>query len=181
MSDDEQAADSLLTYRRDAVAAILMNLYVLAGALRGDQKVPVCLLFFFLYSVRLACVGGSDAGQMRITSPYHTTSTPPYAQRAIHLQDTSLTPPALPPQRSSSPQKTPLAHGRTRSPPSQHLHPKLIPRPQPPSQSRHPGTRAQELVTDIQLLIQSEPDGLCTAARTAAEIYEGDCGREGVC
>lgn len=40
MSDDEQAAESLLAYRRDAVAAILMNLYVLAGALRGDRKVP---------------------------------------------------------------------------------------------------------------------------------------------
>ncbi|KAL2062938.1 hypothetical protein VTL71DRAFT_6010 [Oculimacula yallundae] len=40
MSDNEQAAESLLMYRRDAVAAILMNLYVLAGALRGDQKVP---------------------------------------------------------------------------------------------------------------------------------------------
>ena len=42
MSDNEQAAESLLAYRRDAVAAILMNLYVLAGALRGDRKVPVC-------------------------------------------------------------------------------------------------------------------------------------------
>ena len=41
MSDNEQAAESLLAYRRDAVAAILMNLYVLAGALRGDRKVPV--------------------------------------------------------------------------------------------------------------------------------------------
>lgn len=40
MSDNEQAAESLLTYRRDAVAAILMNLYVLAGALKMDQKVP---------------------------------------------------------------------------------------------------------------------------------------------
>ncbi|KAK2624732.1 hypothetical protein QTJ16_005925 [Diplocarpon rosae] len=40
MSDDEQAVESLLTYRRDAVAAVLMNLYILAGALRGDQKVP---------------------------------------------------------------------------------------------------------------------------------------------
>ncbi|KAG4440903.1 hypothetical protein IFR05_003593 [Cadophora sp. M221] len=40
MSDDEQAVESLLTYRRDAVAAILMNLYLLAGALKGDQKVP---------------------------------------------------------------------------------------------------------------------------------------------
>ncbi|KAG9248718.1 hypothetical protein BJ878DRAFT_486951 [Calycina marina] len=40
MSDDEQAAESLLGFRRDAVAAVLMNLYILAGALRGDQKVP---------------------------------------------------------------------------------------------------------------------------------------------
>jgi hypothetical protein len=40
MSDNEQAAESLLAYRRDAVAAILMNLYVLAGALRGNRKVP---------------------------------------------------------------------------------------------------------------------------------------------
>ncbi|KAG0650041.1 Brefeldin A-sensitivity 4 [Hyphodiscus hymeniophilus] len=40
MSDNEQAAESLLAYRRDAVAAILMNLYVLAGALRGDRKLP---------------------------------------------------------------------------------------------------------------------------------------------
>lgn len=41
ISDNEQAAESLLTYRRDAVAAILMNLYVLAGALRGARPVPV--------------------------------------------------------------------------------------------------------------------------------------------
>ena len=40
ISDNDQAAQSLLTYRRDAVAAILMNLYVLAGALRGDRPVP---------------------------------------------------------------------------------------------------------------------------------------------
>jgi hypothetical protein len=40
MSDNEQAAESLLAYRRDAVASILMNLYVLAGALRGNRKVP---------------------------------------------------------------------------------------------------------------------------------------------
>jgi hypothetical protein len=40
MSDNDQGAEILLTYRRDAVAAILMNLYVLAGALRGDRKVP---------------------------------------------------------------------------------------------------------------------------------------------
>ena len=40
MSDNEQAAESLLAYRRDAVASIIMNLYVLAGALRGNRKVP---------------------------------------------------------------------------------------------------------------------------------------------
>jgi hypothetical protein len=46
MSDNEQAAESLLAYRRDAVAAILMNLYVLAGALKGDRKVPVSFINF---------------------------------------------------------------------------------------------------------------------------------------
>jgi hypothetical protein len=45
MDDDEQAAESLLAFRRDAVAAVLMNLYVLAGALRGNRKVPVSYLF----------------------------------------------------------------------------------------------------------------------------------------
>ncbi|KAA8566968.1 hypothetical protein EYC84_010064 [Monilinia fructicola] len=35
-----QASESLLAFRRDAVACILMNLYVLAGALRGDRRVP---------------------------------------------------------------------------------------------------------------------------------------------
>jgi hypothetical protein len=32
---DTEANETLLAFRRDAVAAILMNLYVLAGALRG--------------------------------------------------------------------------------------------------------------------------------------------------
>ncbi|KAH8808461.1 hypothetical protein F5884DRAFT_732843 [Xylogone sp. PMI_703] len=40
MADNEQASSSLLSYRRDAVAAILMNLYVLAGALRVNRRVP---------------------------------------------------------------------------------------------------------------------------------------------
>ncbi|CAD6446655.1 4e649bb4-d863-4f17-9e8d-6e258a16a71e [Sclerotinia trifoliorum] len=40
VSENEQASESLLAFRRDAVACILMNLYVLAGALRGDRKVP---------------------------------------------------------------------------------------------------------------------------------------------
>ncbi|TGO66462.1 hypothetical protein BOTNAR_0060g00020 [Botryotinia narcissicola] len=40
LSENEQASESLLSFRRDAVACILMNLYVLAGALRGDRKVP---------------------------------------------------------------------------------------------------------------------------------------------
>jgi hypothetical protein len=55
LSDDEQAAESLLAYRRDAVAAILMNLYVLAGALRGNREVPVrpILPHFLPYSIFL--------------------------------------------------------------------------------------------------------------------------------
>ena len=44
ISDIDQGADNLLAHRRDAVAAILMNLYVLASALRNNKKVPVRLL-----------------------------------------------------------------------------------------------------------------------------------------
>ncbi|QSZ28939.1 hypothetical protein DSL72_003446 [Monilinia vaccinii-corymbosi] len=40
LSDNQQASESLLSFRRDAVACVLMNLYVLAGALRGDRRVP---------------------------------------------------------------------------------------------------------------------------------------------
>jgi hypothetical protein len=40
MSDNIHASEALLPFRRDAVASILMNLYVLAGALRGNRKVP---------------------------------------------------------------------------------------------------------------------------------------------
>ncbi|KAG9231724.1 hypothetical protein BJ875DRAFT_468715 [Amylocarpus encephaloides] len=40
MHDNKEATETLFSYRRDAVAAILMNLYVLAGALRGNRKVP---------------------------------------------------------------------------------------------------------------------------------------------
>ncbi|TWU73050.1 hypothetical protein ED733_002602 [Metarhizium rileyi] len=39
--DDPLAAEQLLSYRRDAVAAILGNLYILAGALRSKRKVPL--------------------------------------------------------------------------------------------------------------------------------------------
>lgn len=47
--DDPIAAQRLLGFRRDAVASILANLYVFAGALRADRKVPVRIaLFFFL-------------------------------------------------------------------------------------------------------------------------------------
>ena len=35
-----QSTDNLLTVRRDAVATILINLYILAGALRSDRPVP---------------------------------------------------------------------------------------------------------------------------------------------
>ena len=38
--DDSAAASKLLGFRRDAVAAILGNLYILAGALRSQRKVP---------------------------------------------------------------------------------------------------------------------------------------------
>lgn len=51
--DNTEEAEMLLSYRRDAVAAILMNLYVLAGALRGDRKVPVRLLLFLVVSLTL--------------------------------------------------------------------------------------------------------------------------------
>lgn len=39
--DNPVAAEKLLSYRRDAVASILGNLYILAGALRSQRKVPV--------------------------------------------------------------------------------------------------------------------------------------------
>ncbi|PKK53269.1 hypothetical protein CI102_1904 [Trichoderma harzianum] len=38
--DDPVAAQRLLGFRRDAVASILANLYIFAGALRADRKVP---------------------------------------------------------------------------------------------------------------------------------------------
>ncbi|OAQ82216.1 Brefeldin A-sensitivity protein 4 [Purpureocillium lilacinum] len=38
--DNPVAAQQLLSYRRDAVASILANLYTLAGALRSQRKVP---------------------------------------------------------------------------------------------------------------------------------------------
>jgi hypothetical protein len=38
--DNDEATSVLLNYRRDAVASILTNLYILAGALRADRKVP---------------------------------------------------------------------------------------------------------------------------------------------
>ncbi|KAL8777502.1 MAG: hypothetical protein Q9194_002510 [Teloschistes cf. exilis] len=37
---NQEAIDSLVSFRRDAVAVILMNLYILASALRADQPVP---------------------------------------------------------------------------------------------------------------------------------------------
>lgn len=39
--DNPVAAEQLLSFRRDAVATILGNLYILAGALRSQRKVPV--------------------------------------------------------------------------------------------------------------------------------------------
>ena len=40
MRDSDENSQSLIAARRDAVAAILVNLYVLAGALRADRPVP---------------------------------------------------------------------------------------------------------------------------------------------
>ncbi|KAL5352574.1 Zinc finger protein containing five transmembrane domains [Pseudogymnoascus australis] len=40
MSQNEVVSNELLPYRRDAVASILMTLYILAGALRGKRRVP---------------------------------------------------------------------------------------------------------------------------------------------
>lgn len=40
MSDSVIASEALLPFRRDAVATILINLYILAGALREKHKVP---------------------------------------------------------------------------------------------------------------------------------------------
>lgn len=42
ISDNSVAALELLGHRRDAVATILTNLYVLSGALRSNRMVPVC-------------------------------------------------------------------------------------------------------------------------------------------
>ena len=40
LAGGEAATESLIGVRRDAVATILMNLYILAGALRSDRPVP---------------------------------------------------------------------------------------------------------------------------------------------
>lgn len=50
---DADITARLLPYRRDAVASILSNLYILSGALKSGRKVPVCrpfsALFFSLF------------------------------------------------------------------------------------------------------------------------------------
>lgn len=38
--DNDEAISALLNYRRDAVASVLTNLYIIAGALRANRKVP---------------------------------------------------------------------------------------------------------------------------------------------
>ncbi|KAI1363388.1 hypothetical protein F5Y08DRAFT_241460 [Xylaria arbuscula] len=40
LNDDSEAARDLLGYRRDQIATILINLYMLSGALRADRPVP---------------------------------------------------------------------------------------------------------------------------------------------
>ena len=41
VQDNNEAVERLISYRRDAVASILTNLYILAGALKANRKVPV--------------------------------------------------------------------------------------------------------------------------------------------
>lgn len=123
MSDNEQGAESLLTYRRDAVAAVLMNLYVLAGALRGGQKVPVRL-------------------------PDHLHLFSPCTQLTILILVTALSP-----FRSFNPQAPPRAHGPSRilqhllPPPTL-----LLPLNHSP-QNHNNRKRKQEVVTDLQLFV----------------------------
>jgi hypothetical protein len=57
ISDNRQAAEDLLAYRRDAVATILMNLYVLAGALRADRKVPVSIIIPQEFGLKISVTG----------------------------------------------------------------------------------------------------------------------------
>lgn len=42
--DDPEEATDLLSYRRDEIATVLTNLYVLAGALRADRQLPVSIM-----------------------------------------------------------------------------------------------------------------------------------------
>jgi hypothetical protein len=41
--DNDEAVERLLCHRRDAVASILTNLYILAGALKSNRQVPVSI------------------------------------------------------------------------------------------------------------------------------------------
>lgn len=52
--DDPVAAQRLLGFRRDAVASILANLYIFAGALRAGRKVPVRTTPFFSHPAFLS-------------------------------------------------------------------------------------------------------------------------------
>lgn len=40
MTDNPEVSDLMLSCRRDAVASVLMNIYILAGALRSDRPLP---------------------------------------------------------------------------------------------------------------------------------------------
>lgn len=56
--DNTVAAEKLLGYRRDAVAAILGNLYILASALRSQRRVPVSLPCLDLLRVAVTFADG---------------------------------------------------------------------------------------------------------------------------
>lgn len=103
LSDNKQAADSMLAYRRDAVAAILMNLYVLAGALRGNRKVPVS----HFYS--LARVSRIKSNSIQRYLPSAAVARKRLLDHMALVEAAHLQPPEPHPNHSSHPNATPLS------------------------------------------------------------------------
>ncbi|CAM1506421.1 Fc.00g060620.m01.CDS01 [Cosmosporella sp. VM-42] len=69
--DNPVAAKKLLSYRRDAVAAILGNLYILAGALRSQRKVPRYLPSAAAARKKLLIKGAEVATEMANSPEYN--------------------------------------------------------------------------------------------------------------
>ncbi|KAF7546762.1 hypothetical protein G7Z17_g8193 [Cylindrodendrum hubeiense] len=68
--DNPVAAEKLLSYRRDAVASILGNLYILAGALRSQRKVPRYLPSAAAARKKLLLKAGEVAKEMVESAEY---------------------------------------------------------------------------------------------------------------